>query len=494
MEERRSVAGAIEYEFDVFVSYCDADEEWAVAELISPLKDAGLKVIHKLDFEMGAYKIEAHARAVDRSRRSIIVVTRAWCESEWESFDALVAQTQDPGGVRRRLIPLILEQCKLPEGLARLGSLVPADFTNAALRREAFALLLRSLGRSAQEINEATTKSFKKGIAALAELVRIPTVQVSLRIYEKSIADASELIGVLGRYKRLHDYFQRADGAYKLLLQSRKTVLAGLETWDGLEDVAVALASELEELVEYARDGSFPADEVLWTSRVERICGELKPAVLAQDDGKLGSISERLLKILAGQPTRINDKLVHTAGQLALSAVADELRKIRSSMADTPFDEEAQARLEEFTKGIESLDQLDHSLSILIKNHNCLQEIDDSLRSFEMTSRPSPAEIADIWLDVRAPLGDLNGEGGARWLTGLRESAQTLGSSVEPPPTEPKAVRELQAVFRDFRDKINRGFNQTDEDLRRFCEQLQKVGETLRAAIGRMQHVGAPDC
>jgi hypothetical protein len=260
-----------------------------------------------------------------------------------------------------------------------------------------------------------------------------------------------------------------------------------------LEDVVVELATELELLVEYARQGNFPPDEILWTSRIERICGELKPAVWAQDDAKLGGISERLLKVLAGQPMRINDKLVHTAGQLALSAVADELRKIRSSMVDTPFDQEAQERLEEFTKGIESLDRLDRSLRTLISNHSCLQEIDDSLRSFEMTPHPSPAEIADIWIDLHAPLDALNGDHGTLWLAGVRESAQRIDALVAAPPTEPRAVRELQGQFRDFRDKIYRGFNQTDEDLRRFCEQLQKVGDTLSAAIGRMQHVGASE-
>ncbi len=488
VEASAAVTAAPEYEFDVFVSYCDQDEEWAVAELISPLQQAGLKVIHKLDFEMGAYKVEARARAVEHSRRSIIVVTPAWCASQWESFDALVAQTQDPGGVFRRVIPLILEPCNLPKQLA---ALVPAKFTNVSVRREAFARLLKGLGRSAQEVNEATTKSFKKGIAALAELVRIPTVQVSLGIYQKSIADALERIGVLGRYKRLHDYFQRADGAHKLLLQSRKMLAAGAETWDGLEDVVGELVTELELLLDYARQGSFPPDEILWTSRIERISGELKPAVWTQDDGKLAGISERLLKVLAGQPMRINDKLVHIAGQLALGAVADELRKIRSAMVAVPFDEEAQARLEEFTSGIESLDKLDRSLRILISNHSCLQEIDDSLRSFELTPHPSPAEIADVWIDLHAPLRTLNGEDGALWLTAMRELAQKIDTRVEPVPTDSRVVRELQSSFRDFRDKIYRAFNQTDEDLRRFCDQLQKVGDTLSAAIGRMQHVGA---
>ncbi len=484
--ERGSMAGATAYEFDAFVSYCEADEEWTLAELIKPMQEAGLRVIDKHDFDIGAFKIEAHARAVDRSRRVIIVVTRAWCESQWEEFDSLIAQTMNPGGVFPRLIPVILQTCELPP---RIAALVSADFTDPALRREAFDRLLRNLGRSAQEINEATTRAVKKGIAALAELLRIPRLQDYLRFYHESIAEASELIGVLTRCKRLHDYFQRTEGAYKLLLRSRKGVSAGVDTWDDLEQVALDLATELELLLEFARDGGFPPDEILWTNKLERMSGELKTAVHDQDDVKLGAICERLLKQLATQPTRINLRLVQTAGQLALGAVADKLRRICSSMVDMLFDEEAQERLEEFTRGIDSLGRLNHNLSILINNHNCLQEMDDSLRSFDMTLHPNPAEIAYTWVELCGPLGLLNGDCGATWLAGLRELGQRVDSFVAKPPTEPKAVREFQALFREARAKIYLGFNQTDADLRRFCDQLQKVGDTLSIAIGRMQHV-----
>jgi hypothetical protein len=153
------------------------------------------------------------------------------------------------------------------------------------------------------------------------------------------------------------------------------------------------------------------------------------------------------------------------------------------------FDVEAQALLGEFTRGIDSLGQLDHNLRILINNHNCLQEIDDSLRSFDMALHPSPAEIAEIWIDLGEPLGLLDGDCGASWLAGLRELGQGMDSFVARPPTEPKDVRAFQALFRDVRDKVYRGFNLTDEDLRRFCDQLQRVGDTLSNAIVRMQHV-----
>jgi TIR domain len=476
----------LEFEFDAYISYCDADQEWSEAELIQPLKDAGLKVLHKEEFEAGAFKIEARARAVEHSRRTIVVVTPAWCASEWDTFDLMVTRTRDPKAIYRRLIPLILQECELP---SEIEPLVPADFTNPALHREKLAHLLRQLGRTPHEVTEATSGTAKKGIAALAELLRIPSVQNSLRASQRSMGSTSELIPVLGRFKRLHDFFQKADGGYKLLVQSRKMVSAAIETWDSLEESAGELEIALESLLSYALGSGFPPEEVLWTGRVERACAELTQAVVDQDDGKLAGICERLYKVLAGQPTRINDKLVHTAGQLELGAVADELRKVRAAMADYPFAEDAQARLGEFTSGIESLDSLDRSLRVLINNHNCLQEIDDLLRSFEISLRPSPAEIVETWIDLRGPVATLNGDCGALWIEGVRDLARKLDSVTKPLPTEPQAVRELQRTFRDFRDRIDRGFNQTDEDLRRFCDQLQKVGETLASAIGRMQHV-----
>jgi hypothetical protein len=484
--ERTATVASKGYDYDVFVSYCDADEEWVLSELITPMQAAGLRVHHKDEFVVGESLIDAHSQAVERSRRIVTVITPAWCESQWETFDSSIAQTLNPSSVLPRLVPVILKPCTLP---TRIAALVSLDFSNPALRQGGFDRLLRELGRSAQEITEAAAKAARKGIAALADLLRIPAVQSNLSSYEESIAEASELIGVLGRNKRLHDYFQRSEGAYRLLLRARKGVAAGVDTWDDLEEVAREVVAELDLLLHFARNGGFPTNEVLWTGKVERLCAELKSAVTDQDEARLGRICERLLEVLATQPARINDKLVTTAGQLALGAVAEKLRRIRAAMMDVPFDEEAEGRLEELRRGTESLARLDECLRTLINNHNCLQAIDDSLRSFEMNLHPSPVEIAETWIDLGEPLRRLNGDAGAAWVASLQELGAKMDSAVARPPTEPKAVREFQALFRDVRDKIYRGFNQTDEDLRRFCDQLQKVGETLSAAIGRMRNV-----
>ncbi len=223
IDERTLAAASKRYEHDVFVSYCDADEEWALSELVKPLQNAGLRVHHKEEFAIGMNRIDAHARAIERSRRIAIVMSPAWCESQWEDFDASLAQMTGLGSVFPRLLPVKIEPCALP---TRIEALVCLDFSDATLRQAGFDRLLKELGRSAEEITEATTNVVRKGIAALKELLRIPTVQAYLSSYAESIAEASDLIRVLGRDKRLHDYFQQSEGAYKLLLRSRKGVAA----------------------------------------------------------------------------------------------------------------------------------------------------------------------------------------------------------------------------------------------------------------------------
>jgi len=484
VDERGSMNGSKGYDFDVFVSYCDADREWAQSELIDPLLRAEIKLIHKGEFELGIDRLVNIENAVERSRKVIVVVSPAWLDSGWETFAALLALAPRPEGILFRLIPLIATRCELP---ARISKLESIDFSKPKERKECLDRLLRNLGRSSQQINEASTRDVRRGIVAWAEILSNQNVQVYLNLYEEYFTEASRLIGVLNRYKGLHDCFHNAENAYKQLLERRKSVAEGKDTWDRNEESAGELVNELTALLYFARRAGFPPGELLWTGQVERMCSELLTAVQRQDDRRLGAVCLKLLVPLGKEPSRTNDKLKTIARELALGGVADTLWKIHAEVADTGFDEEAQARLGAFTRGIDSLVQLDRNLSILINNHDCLQAFDDLLRSFELNDYPDPAEIADVWLDLTDPLGLLDASCGGTWIAGLVEQGQKLSAMLATSPTGPKEIRSLQASFRQFRLRVFKRFITTDVDLLNFCQQLQELGETLSAAIDAMK-------
>ncbi|MGD0205803.1 MAG: toll/interleukin-1 receptor domain-containing protein, partial [Dehalococcoidia bacterium] len=113
--------------YDVFITYSHKDGEWVQNWLLHRLEDAGLSVcIDFRDFDIGVPKLVNMEQAVDRSRKTLLVLTPSWVKSEWTNFEALLVQTDDPIGLRRRILPLMLKRCDPPK---RIAMLTYADFT-----------------------------------------------------------------------------------------------------------------------------------------------------------------------------------------------------------------------------------------------------------------------------------------------------------------------------------------------------------------------------
>lgn len=111
------------YQYDVFISYShkDKDKDWVRGWLLPQLEAAGLRVcIDFRDFEPGLPSLVNMENAVERSRKTLIVLTPDWVKSEWTAFESLLIQTDDPAGRRARMIPLLLKPCEPPKRIAML--------------------------------------------------------------------------------------------------------------------------------------------------------------------------------------------------------------------------------------------------------------------------------------------------------------------------------------------------------------------------------------
>jgi nucleoside phosphorylase len=130
---------------DVFISYHPADEDWVSDELLPDLENAGLKVIIDYrDFEIGVPRLVNIEKAVDNSRHTLIVMTPAWVEGEWEDFQALLASSSDPKGKRQKLLPLMLKPCEPPSRIAYLTSV---DLTRPKFREQQLEKLVETLAK-----------------------------------------------------------------------------------------------------------------------------------------------------------------------------------------------------------------------------------------------------------------------------------------------------------------------------------------------------------
>ncbi|HTG33845.1 MAG TPA: TIR domain-containing protein [Thermoanaerobaculia bacterium] len=116
--------------YDLFISYSHDDKEWVRTWLLPRLEAASIAVcIDWRDFAIGISSIQNMEDAVERSGRTILVLSPSWVKSEWASFESILSQSSDPVGVRQRTLPLLLQPCELPR---RLKILTYADFSDSA--------------------------------------------------------------------------------------------------------------------------------------------------------------------------------------------------------------------------------------------------------------------------------------------------------------------------------------------------------------------------
>lgn len=128
-------------EYDVFISYSHSNKEWVTKELLPKLESHNFRVsIDFRDFREGAFSVDEMERAVVQSRHVLIVMSKGYFLSEWSKFENVMAQTLDPAAEKRKIIPILIEDCEIP---LRLQILHYRDFRAAS--EDVWQRLLQSL-------------------------------------------------------------------------------------------------------------------------------------------------------------------------------------------------------------------------------------------------------------------------------------------------------------------------------------------------------------
>ncbi len=108
-------APAEAFEYAAFISYSHADQEWVRGWLAPTLRDAGLRVCVDYDsFPIGRPIVAAIEHAVVASRKTLMVLTPAYLDSDWGAFENILVQTLDPNAQQLRLLPILHIACEPP--------------------------------------------------------------------------------------------------------------------------------------------------------------------------------------------------------------------------------------------------------------------------------------------------------------------------------------------------------------------------------------------
>jgi tetratricopeptide (TPR) repeat protein len=133
------------FDFDVFISYSSKDKTWVRGELLKRIEQAGLKAfIDFRDFTRGAPSMKECERGVVKCRKTLLVLTPNYVESEWCELEEIMVQTLTPANRKLRIIPLLKAECQKP---LRIGALTHIDFTDGADFELAWRQLLTALGK-----------------------------------------------------------------------------------------------------------------------------------------------------------------------------------------------------------------------------------------------------------------------------------------------------------------------------------------------------------
>lgn len=109
--------------WDFFVSYTQADRDWA--EWIAwQLESAGYRVlVQAWDFVPGTHWMARMQEGMQGARRILAVLSGAYLQSVYGNTEWQAAYGQDPDGFARRLIPVRVEDCDRPALLRHIVSL-----------------------------------------------------------------------------------------------------------------------------------------------------------------------------------------------------------------------------------------------------------------------------------------------------------------------------------------------------------------------------------
>ncbi|BFZ09771.1 hypothetical protein BsWGS_12810 [Bradybaena similaris] len=123
-----------EFEYDVFVSYAHEDHEFVEKTLYDELRKRGFKVlIHGLHFTAGEFITSNIVRAVQTSRRTLVVLTQSLVDSYWSGYEIQMANMEQSYTGRSVLLFLLMGNTpRLPNDIrSHIARNTYIDFPNS---------------------------------------------------------------------------------------------------------------------------------------------------------------------------------------------------------------------------------------------------------------------------------------------------------------------------------------------------------------------------
>ncbi len=360
----------------------------------------------------------------------------------------------------------------------------------------------RSGGAPADDAH--TARDGLTALAALASEAHASGVRAAAAAFQTDFQASREQIASLERDKRLHDLYHQLQDRYRLVDADRRRLATDATGWDSLAVDSPELDAILADLLDMAAGDAALSAEIWWPAQVRQARQDLAtasedgghesgaatavapaipavPATAGTPSPCLEAALLRLSRLLSREPSRVNTRLVTTAGALRLSAiVAAESAAIEALLADLPsqanrgWHDLVVVAVQALRASGQALTRLEGQLKGLVSRHNAWQAVADELRRIEDNLGSDAGELALAWPDLKAMAAPLCGEGDDEWAAAFAVTAGQMEAAL--------AAGDLvkgRRLFPRYRSQADRRFNQVDRDLLALCGELQQIGAPL---------------
>ena len=142
---------------NVFISYSNEDYSFA-KDLFERLSSDGVNCFFdKETIQWGDNWILSLAEALAKADYVILIISRNYITSKWTTYESTIAMIDDPNGETRKIRPLLLDDCELPN---RLKTIQYIDVSSKELFEKNYPTICTELGGKIIKSNQFHKKDF----------------------------------------------------------------------------------------------------------------------------------------------------------------------------------------------------------------------------------------------------------------------------------------------------------------------------------------------
>lgn len=483
----------------IFISYSHKDIKWLErlqVNLKPLLRGSSVVAWDDNKIQPGADWKQEIDRALSTTKIAVLLVSSDFLASDFINNEELPYLLKAADEQQVRVIPVSVrpsawrttpfqtkQWANAPD--KPLNNLDQADRENALVKiSEMIAAFLADtppaprpvISVSAESV-ATVTQSAEEGLKALPELMGNPDVSAKVATFEAVFATSSRQIEVLGYYKDLHDLLHTLQfSCYNFLMNIVRSVKRepdDLSVWENVVEYERSLEKIINGLRKASDQTAGPRTALPW---IQKLLEDLKQVFHAIDQNNAERIAiaiNPIQRILATEPSRINDRLATAAEGLQLPTLINALVGVRNCVDAAALNSSAARK---FGEGVTAICELKENLDSLIDNHNKWQQIDIVLRRVDGNIRASLSELKTSWEEeLKAPTESLCA------ASANEEWAQQLTKVIEKVDAALAADDEVKSRqhFQTFLTRANWRFYDVDFSLKDLCDKLRRVGEPL---------------